>query len=242
MNNVNAGVSGSVGATRRLSDELTVRLGGFFAKIKAEADAFAGIEAAVSAEGGYTRGAGAGGAAGESAFAGVRAGVGGKLEGGYEGVSFAAGAYKLRGSLGAGFKANIEARYQNGYLLLSGGLALSAEVGVGADVELRINPTAVGAAVLKKAVGLKSIENLGVAETARKAAGAARDTVGGAARRAGAALGRLFRGAPRRAERACPGGHGLRSAGPLERSGLRDARARPRRPRRASRSAARGCS
>lgn len=193
VNNVNAGVSGSVGATRRLSDELTVRLGGFFAKIKAEADAFAGIEAAVSAEGGYTRGAGAGGAAGASAFAGVRAGVGGKLEGGYEGVSFAAGAYKLRGSLGAGFKANIEARYQNGYLLLSGGLALSAEVGVGADVELRINPTAVGAAVLKKAVGLKSIENLGVAETARKAAGAARDTVGGAARRAGAALGRLFR-------------------------------------------------
>lgn len=163
-NNLNAGASGSYGATRSLSDELTVRVGNFFAKIKAEADSFAGIEAALSVEAGHTRGAGLGSGANASAFAGVRAGLGGKLEGGYDSVSFAAGAYKLRGSLGAGFKANIEARYQNGYLLLAGGLGLSAELGVGADIELRINPAAVGAAIAKRVAGTAV-----VTDTARKA-------------------------------------------------------------------------
>lgn len=167
VNNVNASAGASAGWTRRLSDEVTIRAGGFFLKLKADADAFAGVEAALSAEAGYTRGAGAGGAVGANAFAGARVGIGGKLEGGLDNISFAAGAYKLRGSAGVGFKGNLEARYQNGYLLLSGGLALSAELGLGADIELRINPTAVAAAVVKRAA---SVANLDVAGTATAAA------------------------------------------------------------------------
>jgi hypothetical protein len=198
QNNINASASGSAGFTRRLSNELTVRLGGFFAKLKAEADAFAGIEAAISLEGGHTRGAGLGGGVNASAFAGARAGLGGRLEGGFQGVSFAAGAYKLRGSLGAGFKANFEARVQNGHVLLAGGLALSAEVGLGADVEVRINPTAVGAAVLKGAIGANNVETaVDLAKKAYGAAGAAKDrverTASSAVSGARSALGRLRR-------------------------------------------------
>lgn len=178
-NNVNASASGSVGFTRRVGDEVTIRLGEFFVKIKAEGDAFAGVEAALGAEVGYTRGAGAGAGANVSAFAGARAGLGGKLEGGYAGVSFAAGAYKLRGSAGVGFKANIEARYQNGYFLLSGGLGLSAELGVGAEIELRINPTAVAAALVKGVSGLNRIRSVNLREAASSGIGWARKLLGG---------------------------------------------------------------
>lgn len=176
VNNVSASAGASAGWTRRLSDEVTIRAGGFFVKLKADADAFAGVEAALSAEAGYTRGAGTGGAVGANAFAGARVGIGGKLEGGFDNISFAAGAYKLRGSAGFGFKGNLEARYQNGYLLLAGGLALSAELGLGADIELRINPTAVAAAVVKRAA---SVAKLDVAGTA---AAAARGVASGARR------------------------------------------------------------
>jgi hypothetical protein len=169
VNNLNIGGSASYGVTGRVDDELTVRTGGFYVKIKAEGDAFAGVEGGLSGEGGHTRGAGAGGGVSANAFAGARAGLGGKLEGGYQNVAFAAGSYKLRGSLGVGFKANAEARYQNGYLVIAGGLALSAEAGLGADVELRINPTAVGFAVLKGATGIPNVRDLKVGQSLRNA-------------------------------------------------------------------------
>lgn len=174
VNNVNVGGNASAGFTRKLGNEVTIRIGGAFVKIKAEADAFAGVEAALAAEVGHTRGAGIGAGINASAFAGVRAGLGGRLEGGFEGVSFAAGSYKLRGSLGAGFKANLEARYQNGFVLLAGGLALSAELGVGADVELRISPNAVAASLVKGLASLPNVQNINI----RKAAGSAYDAAG----------------------------------------------------------------
>jgi hypothetical protein len=196
VNNVNVGASASAGYTRKLGNEVTIRIGGAFVKIKAEADAFAGVEAALSAEGGHTRGAGAGAGINASAFAGVRAGLGGRLEGGFQGVSFAAGSYKLRGSLGAGFKANLEARYQNGYVLLAGGLALSAELGVGADVELRISPNAVAASLVKGLAALPNIQNLDLRKAASGAYDAAGDVASGAyglAKRGAHGVGRAAR-------------------------------------------------
>lgn len=201
VNNINFGVNASYGATRRVGDELTVRLGDFFVKVKAEGDTFAGIEAAISAEGGYTRGAGKGGGVNASAFAGARASAGGKLEGGFSGVAFAAGAYKLRGSLGVGFKANLEARWQNGYFLLSGALGLSAELGVGADVELRINPTAVGASLVKGAAGIRDLQNIDVRALPGHAAAAAGSVARGVYNGAGTVArgaGSLAQGAYRR--------------------------------------------
>ena len=194
-NNLNASLGGSVGATWRGSDEVTVRLGGFFARIKGEADTFAGIEASLSGEVGHTRGAGAGVGVNASAFAGSRVGAGGKIDGGFQNVAFAAGAYKLRGSVGAGFKANFEARLQNGYLLLSGGVALAAELGVGADVELRINPGAAAAAVLKGLAALPDVRHL----NARKAIGGALSRGSELAQGAYHGAGDLLRGAYGRA-------------------------------------------
>lgn len=145
-------LGGAIGSLNSTSGEVTIRDNtlGLFVKLKAEGEAFAGIEGKVGADVSASRGAGIGAGVNASAFGGFRLKAGGTITMGLEDVVIALGSYTWTGSYGVGGTLRFEARYVNGLFVMSGNVAASLELGLGAAVELRLNPHALGIAVAKR--------------------------------------------------------------------------------------------
>lgn len=184
-------LSGAIGSINTTSDEVTIRDNtlGLFVKLKAEGEAFAGIEGKVGADIGATRGAGVGAGVNASAFAGFRLKAGGTITMGLEDVVIALGSYTWTGSYGAGGTLRFEARYVNGLFVMNGNIAASLELGLGAAVELRLNPRALGFAVAKRLGTTAAAQVQRLAGYAEGVADGAAEVVSAGAAVAGSVLG-----------------------------------------------------
>lgn len=131
------------GLIARSSVKQTFRIGPASLSLELDQSSLAGFEGSASGEAGWGKNAGYGLSANVSAFAGTRATVGFTLGVAIGDVSIGTGGVHVRGSLGVGFTLKFDARYHNSQFIFAGSVAASADAGVGADAELRLNPAAI---------------------------------------------------------------------------------------------------